>query len=113
MSEGFKVVINIATNDAPSRTLIAKTLAKELETILKLGELSSEEEFLVTRLLFLLSVDLEGASLLASNYDQIEFFVNEKLKNIPQSVSDEDKIIIEIMRYRYNLLRHGLLGYSE
>lgn len=112
LSEGLKVLINIATNESSSRNLIAKHSASEIKSYLRNNELLfADVEFLLSRLFFLLSINQEGANVLFSDSEPIEIFITKKLEHFSQNDSDESElgiIIIDIMRYRYNLIHHGI-----
>ena len=108
LSEGLKVFINISTNESSSRATIAKVLWE------KLKEAANVEQFLVTRLLFLLSIEREGAEILINcNPEFFDCFFKEKLEKISDDKCEDGKIIIDLLRYRYNLLNHRLVNYEK
>lgn len=77
------------------------------------NKLSMEDQFLLCRLLFLLSIDYEGANLLSQSVE-IENFITETIdKNELKDNSEFGKITIEILRFRYNLIRNGLLDHEK
>ena len=103
----MKVLINIATNEDSSRFLITKSLELGIKKFLH-KNLSLENRFLFCRLFFLLSIDCEGAKMLFDS-EEVENFIREAL-DIKQMIdnSETGKILIDILRFKYNLIRNGL-----
>ena len=111
-SEGLKVLINIATNEGSCRYLIAKAVEQGIKKSFQ-TKLSMENQFILCRLLFLLSIDFEGANLLSQSVE-IENFITETLGNNElRDNSEFGKITIDILRFRYNLIRNGLIDHEK
>lgn len=72
-----------------------------------------EHQFLLFRLLFLLSIDFEGADLF-SNSVEIENSIAEAFntKELTDN-SETGKITIDILRFRYNLIKNGLIEHEK
>lgn len=112
--EGLKVLINISTNEPSSRNSIAKECATDIKNDFKTSHQNQSTIFLLTRLLFLLSIDYEGARELSADSGCIEVFIQESFDNFSPNASGEyQNIIIDILRYRYNIIRHDLKDYKE
>ena len=108
-TEALKVLINIATNEGSARNLIGKATEEGIKKSLQTS-LNFEEQFLLARLLFLISIDYEGANLLNQSAE-IETFITETFdKNSSETRDNTEtgKTIIDILRFRYNLVKHGL-----
>jgi len=111
-SEGLKVLINIATNEGSCRCLIATAVEQGIKKSFQ-TKLSMENQFLLCRLLFLLSIDFEGANLLSQSVE-IDNFITETLDNNELKDNSEfGKITIDILRFRYNLIRNGLIDHEK
>lgn len=71
-----------------------------------------ELKFLLTRLIFLISIEAESAEIIKS--DGIEkCFRDETTKPTESDDSSKGKVIIELLRYRYNLVHNNLYGHAE
>jgi hypothetical protein len=108
----LKVLINIATNEGSSRNLIAKSTELGIKESL-LMNLDLGDKFLLARLLFLLSIDFDGAKLFTQSAE-IENFIKEAFENL-EAIDDSEKgkIIIDILRFRYNQVRNGLIDHKK
>lgn len=114
-SEGYKAIINIARNEPSSHSPIAKASGFHLnKLLLKHENLTSEDKFLLARLLFLISIEPSAAKEI-NIYEGIQKFVTETLTvcNIDSDDSESGKIVIELLRYRYNLVHNNLFDHFE
>ena len=105
----MKALINIATNEVRARNVICEVISEKLSEILSSEALEEEDLFLLGRFMFLLSIDLDGATRLTSLAD----YANSRF-SVPfdDDSSLSGKILIDILRFRYNQVLHGLIDYE-
>ena len=114
-SEGLKVIINIARNEPTSHLPLAKLSGNYMNNLLLAHEkLTGDDKFLLSRLLFLISIDPEAVKVIFTNYSEgVEKFVKATFDSaVDSDDSESGKIIIELLRYRYNLVHSDLYEHS-
>lgn len=116
--EGLKVLINIATNAPSSRSLMARNLSNLIFWLDKkrIISFSQSDQFLICRFLFLITIEREGSQIVNQNLFNENF---ENFKNFLSLEAEKDdetvecKIMIEILRIRYNQVKNGLFDQKE
>lgn len=115
ISEGVKAIINIARNEPSSHLPIAKAAGDYLNN-LHLERLTNDDKFLLSRLLFLISIEAAAAKVIFTNNSEgIEKLITETFTQSKFESDDSEigKIVIELLRYRYNLVHNKLFDHLE
>ena len=115
-SEGLKAIINIARNEPTSRLPIAQFAGCRLNNLFENhDQLSMNEKFLLGRLLFLITIEAEGAKMVFESSEGIEKLIKETFSNSKVDVTDDSEmgqVVVELLRYRFNLVRYDLIDYQ-
>lgn len=117
ISEGVKAIINIARNEPNSHLPIAKAAGDYLNNLLlDLERLTNDDKFLLSRLLFLISIESAAAKVIFTNNSKgFEKLITETFTQCKFESDDSEigKIVIELLRYRYNLVHNNLFDHLE
>ena len=112
-SEGLKAIINIARNEPTSCLPIAQFAGSRLNNLFENHEqMSMNEKFLLGRLLFLITIEAEGAKKVFESSEGIEKFIKETFSSSKVDVTDDSElgqIVVELLRYRFNLVLYDLI----
>ena len=115
-SEGLKAIINIARNESTSHLKLAQLSGKHLNGLFaKHEDLTLNDKYLLSRLLFLISIESEAAKIVSFSSEGVEKFVKETFAITNSTDSDDSeigKVVIELLRYRYNLVHNCLIDQS-
>lgn len=115
LNEGLKVLINIGTNESKARAKIAELSSEHINNIL-LSDSDEQFQFLIFRLIFIVTIDFEGAKYFKEKCPQVERVINTIFSALGRAVvddSDMGRIVIDILRYRYNLIKHNLIDHKR
>ena len=116
-SEGLKAIINIARNEPTSRLPIVQFAGSRLNNLLfeEHEQMSMNEKFLVGRLLFLITIEAEGAKKVFESSEGIEKLIKETFSCSKDDVTDDSElgqVVVELLRYRFNLVCYDLIDHQ-
>lgn len=100
-----------------TRAKISELSSEPVNGILLKGfDLKDEIKFLVFRLIFIVTIDYEGCKCFKNKCFQVESVIQDVFRSLNSEVVDDShmgRLVIDLLRYRYNLIKHDLTDHKE